>query len=102
MLLQEGSGLYSLDVGQNGASSAGGGTQILRGGPGPRGYTGAQGPPGPKGEKGDAGRDGLGGTNGIQGPPGHIFMIPVRFFIQEDSLIALCLENYNDPDGLLK
>lgn len=52
--------------------------QLLRGPPGPRGYTGPQGPPGEKGDKGDNGRDGLAGTPGIQGPPGHIFMIPVR------------------------
>ena len=32
---------------------------------------------GPKGSKGEPGRDGLGGNTGIQGPPGHVFMIPV-------------------------
>lgn len=52
--------------------------QILRGPPGPRGYTGPPGRPGEKGDKGDKGRDGLNGTPGLQGPPGHIFMIPVK------------------------
>lgn len=70
----EGSQVF-LDVG---SASLGANVQLLRGPPGPRGYTGPPGPQGPKGEKGDPGRDGLSGTTGIQGPPGHIFMIPVR------------------------
>lgn len=50
----------------------------LRGYPGPRGYPGAIGSIGDPGQKGEPGRDGLSGTIGVQGPPGHVFMIPVR------------------------
>lgn len=35
----------------------------------------------PQGPKGDAGRDGIDGLTGIQGPPGHVFLIPVRIII---------------------
>lgn len=61
------------------------GTNVVRGIPGPRGYTGQPGPPGPPGPKGETGRDGTPGTPGIPGPPGHVFMIPVSryYFIFE-------------------
>lgn len=49
--------------------------------PGPRGYPGPQGQPGPQGPKGERGKDGTAGATGIQGPPGHVFMIPVRYSI---------------------
>ncbi len=68
----EGSGEESV-----GTSAAGGGGYYIPGPPGPRGYVGSPGMNGPKGSKGEPGRDGLGGNTGIQGPPGHVFMIPV-------------------------
>lgn len=45
---------------------------------GPRGYPGPVGPIGDIGEKGEPGRDGIPGNPGVQGPPGHVFMIPVK------------------------
>lgn len=39
-------------------------------------YTGHPGPS-EYGVKGEPGRDGLDGQNGIQGPPGHVFMVPL-------------------------
>lgn len=56
---------------------------------GPRGYPGPPGETGLQGPKGDKGRDGLRGTQGISGPPGHVFMIPVKFnclFYSQQSL----------------
>lgn len=40
-------------------------------------YTGYPGPYNDFGIKGEPGRDGLDGQTGIQGPPGHVFMIPL-------------------------
>ena len=53
----------------------------VRGPPGPRGYPGIPGLPGLPGPKGERGRDGMVGNIGIPGPPGHVFMIPVSFFL---------------------
>ena len=46
---------------------------------GQRGYDGPPGSAGARGHKGEPGRSGLDGNVGIQGPPGHVFMIPVHF-----------------------
>jgi len=35
----------------------------------------------PQGPKGDPGREGIDGYVGKQGPPGHVFLIPVRIVI---------------------
>ena len=40
---------------------------------------------GSRGQKGEPGRDGLNGNLGVQGPPGHVFMIPVGYL---NKLIA--------------
>ena len=75
-----------------------GGNYDLPGPPGPRGYAGPQGPLGPRGQKGEPGRDGLNGNLGIQGPPGHVFMIPVSYFfflliLNDDKIIWIALQN---------
>lgn len=45
----------------------------------------------PNGPKGDPGRDGIDGFVGVQGPPGHVFLIPVRIvFFSSDH----CRNNY--------
>ena len=78
----EGSG-DGIGIGQGGGNGA---NYYLPGPPGPRGYPGSSGPMGPRGQKGEPGRDGLNGNGGIQGPPGHVFMIPVISLIVLSSL----------------
>jgi len=90
--LSEGSG-DGMGFGQPGSN---GGSYYLPGPPGPRGYTGPPGPNGPRGQKGEPGRDGLGGNTGIQGPPGHVFMIPVSITLFIFHVKNVLLIPYNN------